>query len=133
VTTEDNVQLVKRLYEAMARGDMTAILALMADDVTFVVPGPPGLDAAGTWHGHEGVQQCFRKLRESQRNQGLEIREFVADDDKVVVLLHATVTVLSTGKMFESDIVHFFTVKAGKIVSLRDFFDTAAVVEASRS
>ena len=46
---------------------------------------------------------------------------------------HVTATVLSTAKMFESDIVHFFTVKAGKIVSLRDFYDTAAVVEASRS
>jgi uncharacterized protein (TIGR02246 family) len=133
VTREDNVQLVRRLYDAMARADMAAVAALMSDDVTFVVPGPSGLGAAGIWRGHEGVQQCFRKLREAQRNQRLEIQELVADDDNVVVLLHVTATVLSTGKMFESDIVHFFTVKGGKIVSLRDFFDTAAVVEASRS
>jgi len=57
----------------------------------------------------------------------------VAEADRVVVLLHVAATVLSTGKMFESDIIHFFTVKDGKIVSLRDFFDTAAVVEATRS
>ena len=133
MATETNVHVVRRLYEAMARGDMRAVLALMSDDVTFVVPGPSGVGAAGIWQGHDGVQQCFRKLRESQRNDGLEIQEFVAEADKVIVLLHVTGTVLSTGKTFESDIVHFFTVKEGKIVSLRDFFDTAAVVEASRS
>jgi len=133
VATENNVQLVKRLYDAMARGDMVAVLALMSDDVTVVVPGPAGLGAGGTWHGHEGVQQCFRKLRELQRNERLEIEDFVAEADRVVVLLHVAATVLSTGKMFESDIIHFFTVKDGKIVSLRDFFDTAAVVEATRS
>lgn len=128
----DNVQLVRRLYDAMARGDVATVLSLMSEDVTFVVPGPSGVGAAGTWRGHDGVQQCFRTLRESQRNQGLEIQEFVAEGDKVVVVLHVTATVLSTGKLFESDIVHFFTVKDGKIVSLRDFFDTAAVVEASQ-
>jgi ketosteroid isomerase-like protein len=52
--------------------------------------------------------------------------------DKVVVLLHATAKVLVTGKPFESDIIHFFTIRDGKIASLLDFFDTAAMVGASR-
>jgi len=133
VSAQENIQLVKGLYSAMGRADMPGVLARLSDDVVFVVPGPAGSGAAGTWRGHEGVQQCFRLLRDSQRNQSLEIQEFVANGDKVVVLLHVTATMLSTGKTFESDIVHVFTVNAGKITKLHDFFDTAAVVAASRS
>jgi uncharacterized protein len=133
MSREANLQLVKHLYDAMGRGDMAEVLSLLSDDVTFVVPGPPQVGAAGTWHGHDGVQQCFRLLRAWQQNETLEIHEFIADEDKVVVLLRVSARVLSTGKAFTSDIIHFFTVRAGKITGLRDFFDTAAVVEASRS
>jgi len=131
--TNTNLQLIKRLYDAMQRSDMPGALALMSDDVVFVVPGPSSVGAAGTWRGHDGVQECFRRLREGQENQSVEFLEFVADDDKVVVLLHVKAKALSTGKVFESDIVHFFKIRNGKIVSLLDFFDTAALAAAHRA
>jgi ketosteroid isomerase-like protein len=130
---DGNVQIVRDLYGALARGDMAAAVALLTEDVRLVVPGPPGVGVAGTWHGHDEVQQCFRRLGESQRNEALEIQEIVADDERVVVLLHVVANVLATGKTFESDIVHFFTLNAGRIVSVRDFFDAPALADASSS
>jgi uncharacterized protein len=130
--TEANVHLVQRLYDAMGREDLDGACALMSDEVTFVVPGLPGVGAAGTWRGHAGVRECFRRLRASQDNQAVEIHQFVAQGDTVVVLLHARATVRSTGKAFESGIIHFFTIREGRIERLLDFFDTAAVVEANR-
>ncbi len=47
-----NVELVKQLYEAMGRSDMERVFELLSEDVTFVVPGRPGVGAAGTWRGH---------------------------------------------------------------------------------
>jgi ketosteroid isomerase-like protein len=128
-----NVQLIKQLYDALGTGDLETALALMTDDVTFVVPGPPGIGAAGTWRGHGGVRECFGRLREAQENESVDIRDFVAQGNSVVVLLHVIAKARSTGKRFESDLVHFFTVKDARIAHLIDFFDTAALVEAYRA
>jgi uncharacterized protein len=105
---------------------------MMTDDVTFVVPGPPEIGAAGSWRGHTGVRDCFVRLREAQENQSIHIREFVAQGNTVVVDLHVVAKARSAGKTFESDIVHFFTIRDGRVAKLVDFFDTAALVEANR-
>jgi ketosteroid isomerase-like protein len=127
-----NMQLIRQLYDTMSKGDLDAALAMMTDDVTFVVPGAPGLGAAGTWQGHTGVRDCFVRLREALDNPSVDVREFVAQGNTVVVLLHVVAKACSTGKRFESDIVHFFTIRDARIASLLDFFDTAALVEANR-
>lgn len=128
-----NVEMIRQLYDAMGRSDSARMLELVSEDVIFVVPGPPGVGAAGTWRGHDGVQECLRKLRADQENQSVEIIEFVAERDRVVVLLHVTGKSLRTGKPFESDIIHYFSIKDGRIVRLLDFFDTAALAEAHRA
>jgi ketosteroid isomerase-like protein len=46
-----NVQKIKRLYAAMGQPTLDEALALLTDDVEFVVPGTPGEGAAGTWRG----------------------------------------------------------------------------------
>ena len=129
----ENVQLIRQLYDSMSRGNLDAALALMTEDVTFVVPGPPGCGAAGTWRGHAGVRDCFRTLREAQDTRTLEIREFVAERNKVVAVLYVEATVRATGHLFASDIVHLFTIRDGRIASLLDFFDTAGLVDANRA
>ena len=128
-----NVQLIKELYDRLGKGDLETALGLMTDDVTFVVPGPPGIGAAGTWRGHHGVHECFARLREAQENQSTDVREFVAQGNTVVVLLHVIAKARSTGKRFESDLVHFFTLRDARISNLIDFFDTAALVDAYRA
>ena len=125
-----NVQLIKELYDRLGKGDLETALGLMTDDVTFVVPGPPGIGAAGTWRRHNGVRECFARLREAQENQSTDVREFVAQGNTVVVLLHVIAKARSTGKRFESDLVHFFTLRDARISNLIDFFDTAALVDA---
>jgi uncharacterized protein len=127
-----NVQLIKEFYDTLGKGDLETALALLTDDVTFVVPGPPGIGAAGTWRGRSGVRECFVRLQEAQETQSIDVREFVAQGNAVVVLMHVIATARSTGKRFESDLVHFFTVRDARIANLIDFFDTAALVDAYR-
>ena len=113
-----NVQLIKELYDRLGKGNLETALGLMTDDVTFVVPGPPGIGAAGTWRGHNGVRECFARLREAQENQSTDVQEFVAQGNTVVVLLHVIAKARSTGKRFESDLVHFFTLRDARISNL---------------
>jgi ketosteroid isomerase-like protein len=130
--SDANVQVVKQLYGAMGQSDISEALAVLDEDVTFVIPGPPNVGAAGTWRGHDGVRTCLQKLRESQENQSVDFREFVDGPNTVVVLLTVKAKVRATGKIFASDIIHFFTLRDGKIVRLLDFFDTAALVDAHK-
>lgn len=109
-----------------------AALALLTGDVEFVVPGPASVGAAGVGRGHAAVEQCLRTLRQGQQTLSVDIKEFVAEADRVVVLLHVTARVLATGRVFESDIIHFFSIKDGKVSRLLEFFDTAALAAAHR-
>lgn len=78
------------------------------------------------------MRDCFVRLRDAQDNQRVDVRQIVAQGDTVMVLLHAVARVRSTGKTFRSDIVHVFTIRDARIAGLLDFFDTAALVEATR-
>ena len=125
-----NTQLIRRLYAAMGQPTLDETLSLLTEDVEFIVPGTSGLGAAGAWRGAEGVRECMRRLRAGQETESLEFLEFVSEGDHVVVRLHVKGRVVVTGKSFESDIIHFFTLRGGKVARLIDFFDTAALAAA---
>ena len=130
MTESPNTQLIRRLYSAMGKPTLDETLSLLTEDVEFIVPGTSGLGAAGTWRGAEGVRECMRRLRAGQQTESLEFLEFVSEGDHVVVRLHVKGRVTATGKVFESDIIHFFTLRGGKVARLIDFFDTAALAAA---
>jgi hypothetical protein len=44
-----------RVYEALGREDIPALLELLAEDVVWVYQGPSVIPFAGTHHGREGV------------------------------------------------------------------------------
>ncbi|HZQ61733.1 MAG TPA: nuclear transport factor 2 family protein, partial [Casimicrobiaceae bacterium] len=55
-----------------------------------------------------------------------EPREYLEAGDHVTVLGWERSTAVDTGKDFDTDWVHVFTVKNGKVTRWRGFFDTAA-------
>jgi uncharacterized protein len=124
--------VIEALYAAMQAGDTEGVIGLLSDDVIMVVPGPPGVGGAGTWRGHDGARECFRRLGEGHVTERLDFLERIADGPFVVSRLHVAAVAHATGRRFESDIVHLFTVVDGKVSRLLDFFDTAAIVAAYR-
>jgi ketosteroid isomerase-like protein len=124
--------VIEALYAAMRAGDTERVIGLLSDDVVMIVPGPPGVGAAGEWRGHDGARECFRRLGEGHVTERLDFLERIADGPFVVSRLHVAAVARATGRRFESDIVHLFTVTGGKVSRLLDFFDTAAIVAAYR-
>ena len=124
--------VIEALYVAMRAGDTERVIGLLSDDVVMIVPGPPGVGAAGEWRGHDGARECFRRLGEGHVTERLDFLERIADGPFVVSRLHVAAVARATGRRFESDIVHLFTVTGGKVSRLLDFFDTAAIVAAYR-
>lgn len=122
---EDNKKLIMQGYQKFAAKDIAGILELQADDVEWIVTGPDYLPFAGIYRGKDQVGQFFRKMDESVETLHFEPREFIAEGEKVIVLGHGTWAPRSTGRRYESDWVHVFTVRNGKTVRYQAFSDPA--------
>ena len=71
MSEQTNAEVVRRAYEAFGRGDITAVLGVLTDDVDWTLQGPSVIPWAGTHRGREAVAQFFSLLGEN-----LEFQQF---------------------------------------------------------
>ncbi len=127
---EINTQIVRDGYEKFGSGDVPGLLSLFADDIDWATPHIENAPFAGTRLGLEEVREFFQLLDESEDISFLEPTEFIAQGDRVVVLGRSKATVKATGRSYETDWVHVFTVKDGKVTNFAEHFDNAAATRA---
>ena len=125
-----NIDVVQQNYAAVGGGDIPTLLSLLTDDVEWSLQGPSVIPWAGTRHGHEGVTEFFSLLGETLEFEQFEPREFITQGDTVVVLGYERSLVKSTGRTFEQEWAHIYTLREGKIAKARFIEDTAAQVVA---
>jgi ketosteroid isomerase-like protein len=128
---QTNVEVVQQIYAAFGAGDIPTLLDLLTDDVEWTLQGPSVIPWAGTHHGREKVAtEFFAMLGKTLEFEQFEPREFVAQGDTVVVLGYERCLVRSTGRTFEQEWAHVYTLRNGKIAKGRFLEDTAAQVVA---
>lgn len=132
MSSAESLQIVKDGYAAFGRGDVPGLLALMAEDVVWEIPGP-GLPLAGTYRGHEGVASFFQKLGEQTEILEFQPREFLADGNRVLVVGWESFKVKATGRGAQAHWVMSFTVRNGKISAFCEYTDTKAIADAYAS
>lgn len=130
MSEQENTATVQKAYENFKAGDIPALLDQMSDDAKWQLPEIAGVALAGTRTGRDGVREFFATVARDQDVIEFSPREFVAQGDKVVSFGHYKWRVKETGREFESDFVHAFTIHDGKIVAFREYFDTAVVAAA---
>lgn len=118
--------LVKQAYDAFGRKDIPAILELVADEVDWEFVCSPTLPYAGRRRNKKGVEEFFVAIPQADDMHAFEPREFIEAGEHVTVLGWERSTALDTGKQFESEWAHVFTVRNGKITRYRGFINTAA-------
>ena len=117
--SRENVELARRGYEALARGDLEAVLELIHPDAHL--EDAPGLPDAGTWHGHDGVRAGIAAEHEHQEDWSLEPVRFLPAGDEVVVLIEQRARGRYTGIDMTRPISHIWRFKEGRAVALRSF------------
>lgn len=125
-----NLEIVQNAYGKFGSGDIAGLLELLSTDVDWRVPEIENSTFGGAWNGQSAVGEFFAALVADEDITLFEPREFIADGEKVVVLGRSNVTVRATGKTYETDWVHVFTVQDGKITKFHEFFDNAAATRA---
>ena len=130
MSTQENVQIVKKFFAAMGSGDKQRLLALVVEDVEWIVPGEDW-PLAGTHRGHAGLADLLQKAFEMVEISYPEPPEFVAQGDRVLVLGFAKGRIKATNRTFEDHWVFAITVRNGKVRNIREYVDTQALARAS--
>ena len=129
-----NLDLVRTVYAHFAAGNIEAILAATDPAVEWISGGSrEDFPTLGPRRGIAGAASFFKDVAEHDEFSSFEPKQMIAMGDVVVVLGHYGITAKATGKHFESDWVHVFTVRNGKGVKFQEFTDTAAFYKAARA
>ena len=131
MSAEKNVQTVKAFFAAIGRGDREGVLALVAEDIEWIIPGE-GWPLAGTHRGHAGLRDFLQKASETVETAFSGPAEYVAQGDRVLMIGSATGRIKATNRTFEDDWVFAMTVRNGKVTNIREYIDTQALARASR-
>jgi uncharacterized protein len=126
--SQENVEVVKRAYQAWDRRDMAAVLDACHPDIEWWeredVPDPTvhrGLDAVGA---------RFAELDDVWIGLRLNPREFIDAGDFVVVMFCLTGRGRASGAAIEENEVQAFRLRNGKIIELREYRDEAEALKA---
>jgi ketosteroid isomerase-like protein len=129
--TDKNVQTVKDFFAAIGRGDKEGLLAVVAEDIEWIIPGE-NWPLAGTHRGHAGVADVLQRASEEVETTYPKPPEFVAQGDRVLVVGVATGKIKATNRTFKDDWVFAITVRNGKLTKIREYIDTQALARASQ-
>ena len=112
-----------------ARPYSRALLAspALSEDVEWWAAGSRDrLPWAGTWKGRDGIQDFFRALNAEMKYEKFVAEDLISDGDRVLAIVSAGGHAVRSRRPFESLIVREYTFRDGKIVRVRNFYDTAA-------
>lgn len=130
MSIEENIQIVKDFFAAIGGGDKQALLALVAEDIEWIIPGEDW-PLAGTHRGHAGLAKVLQKASDEVEMTYPKPPEFVAQGDRVLVVGVAMGKIKATNRTFKDDWVFAITVRNGKLTNIREYIDTQALARAS--
>ena len=120
------LDIVRQGYAAFARGDIPAILKLVADDVDWEEICPASLPYSGLRRTPAEVGEFFAAISQVEDINLFEPQEFIEAGDNVTVLGYLEAVARDTKQTYETEWVHVFTVRDGKITRWQAFSNTAA-------
>ena len=126
----ENIALIKKVYDAFGGGDVQMILNSLTPDVEWRYDAPAAIPYSGARRGPGEVAGFFAAIATTEEKQLLEISEFMASGDEVITLGTYSATAKASGKSYSVRLAHIFTIRDGKIARFLNFSDTAAVAEA---
>ena len=132
MSAQENVQIVKNFLAALGRRDKQALLALVAEDIEWIIPGEDW-PLAGTHRGHAGLENLLQQANETIETSFPEPPEFIAQGDRVFVVGFATGRIKATNRTWEDHWVFDINVRNGKLTRVREYVDTQALARASET
>jgi uncharacterized protein len=118
----ENLQVVRKLFDAMGKGDLGTMRQLLSDHVALVIPGSFRL--AGTFRGPDEFLRGFGQLAEASAGT-LRVELFSTavnglDGDQVIASYQATGTVKN--EPIDEQNACLVTLEDGRVSEMIDFY-----------
>jgi ketosteroid isomerase-like protein len=128
--SRENVEVVKRLYDAFNRDDFDAGLALCDSEVVIDRSNSIGPDAQ-IYRGHPGLEEFWSQWKRAWAETRWEIDECIDNGDNVVVLGRLHARGAASGVTVEANVSQVVVVRGGKVLSSKLFQSRSDALEAA--
>ena len=119
----ENVEIVRRAYEAFNGSDPEAAIELLDPDCEWSLPAH--FPDAETWRGRDRVADGLRARAASWDSLQIEVKELIDGGDKVVALVRIRGRAPLTGlDLSGNEDAHVWTIRDGLAVSVRMYGGT---------
>jgi hypothetical protein len=128
--SNENVELIRRAYEAYSRGDVATMLQFVDPDLEWTYLDPSFEDPdPEVCHGRHELEAVLE--RQAERGLRAELEEVAVRGDRVMVVVRTPG--VDAYRMRKADDRNYavFTVREGRIVALRDCRDRGEAMAAA--
>jgi uncharacterized protein len=128
-STNKNIDLVRRLFEAFARRDVEAVIEMSDPEIEFYAPTATLAHEGRSYRGHEGIRSYFEDVKRLWEELSVVPEEFREVNGKLLVLgrIHARGAV---GYSADSPAGWVWRTRGGKVVSGHVYTDLGEALEA---
>jgi ketosteroid isomerase-like protein len=121
MTTNKPAAIVQRMFSAFEERDLEKLLATVHPDSQWTYVGANPRPAKGTYVGRNNVRRFFERILANLDITSHEAREFVTENDTVVVFGYESGTVNATGEPFRNEWVQKYVVRDGLITEMEEY------------
>ena len=122
-----NVDVMKNLYAAFARGDVAAVVGAMDPAIEWrQAEGNPYMPSGEAWVGPDAVvSNLFARLGAEWEAFAVHPKTYHDAGDTVVVEARYSGTYKDTGKSLDTQVCHAWSFKNGRIIRFQQYANTA--------
>jgi ketosteroid isomerase-like protein len=126
--SQENVEVVRRIYEAWAQGDFRARIGDLDQHVVLVIQ--PDFPEFGVFLGLDGVRDYMRRFLEQWESLTIQATNLRAVGDTVLAQIVQHGKGRASGIEGDNHYFQLFTFRGKRIVRMESIMDEAAALEA---
>jgi len=128
--SQENVKIINSLYQAFNQGNYPAVLELFDSAFEWVAADNSPLADRSPYRGLNEVREgVFMRIAAGFERLTIRVDELFAAGDKVVMLGYYDGVPKATGKQFQAQVAHIWTIASGKAVKFQQYTDTYQLAE----
>jgi ketosteroid isomerase-like protein len=109
------------MFEAFGNGDLDGLLETVYPDSRWTYVGANPRPAKGVYVGTDGAKRFFGNILRNLDMKAFQPKEFLTENDTVVVFGFESGTVKASGKPFRNEWAQKYVVREGLITEMEEY------------
>ena len=130
VDTETTRDLVRRIYDAVGRGDQSALAAFVHEKIDWIIYGPIEVfPFQGPRSGKAAVLEALADIGRLYELKRHAPEIVVADGDRAAAMVNVAFVQRSTGRTLTFRLANFLRFESAQLIEFREISDTFDVTQ----